>query len=145
MKRFLPILCCVLSTGAVHGQTVEQKQQTVALLRSLQGEDGGFRPNFGRDARPMATKSSLRASVAALRNEDGTYGKDDGITRSTGSAVAAVLRLHGNVAHRENVVRALKAGQRSDGGFGQEGKRGSDLDSSYRVVRAFVMLKEKPD
>ena len=67
MKRFLPILCCVLCTGAAGGQTDEQKQQTVALLRSLQGQDGGFRPTFASDAKSLAAKSSLRASVAALR------------------------------------------------------------------------------
>jgi hypothetical protein len=83
--------------------------------------------------------------IARMRNEDGTYGRGDGVARATGGAVAAVLRLGGEVPHRDNVIRALKAGQRSDGGFGQEGKTASDLESSYRITRCFVMLKEKPN
>ena len=85
------------------------------------------------------------AQIARLRNEDGTYGKADGMARETGGAVAAVLRLGGKVEQRHNVVRALRSGQRPDGGFGQQGKRSSDLETSYRVTRCFVMLKEKPD
>jgi prenyltransferase beta subunit len=82
--------------------------------------------------------------VEAMRNPDGTYGKDRGIARATGGAVVVVLRLGGNVTQRENVVLALKKGQRADGGFGNEDVPGSDLESTYRILRAFVMLKEKP-
>jgi prenyltransferase beta subunit len=39
----------------------------------------------------------------------------------------------------------LKKGQRADGGFGKEQSKTSDLETSYRVMRAFVMLKDKPD
>jgi prenyltransferase beta subunit len=83
--------------------------------------------------------------IAKTRNPDGTYGKGTGMARSTGSAVAAVLRLGGKVEQRDNVVKALKAGQRDDGGFGKEEQPASDLETTYRVMRAFVMLKEKPD
>ncbi len=83
--------------------------------------------------------------ISQMRNEDGTYGKEDGMARATGSAVVALLRLGGKVEQRENVLKALSAGQRADGGFGKEGAPESDLESCYRVVRAFVMLKEKPD
>ena len=38
----------------------------------------------------------------------------------------------------------LIAGQRDDGGFGKADAKGSDLDTSYRVMRSFHMLKEKP-
>ena len=83
--------------------------------------------------------------VAKLRNPDGTYGKGPGTARATGSAGVVVLRLGGKVEQRENVVKALKAGQRADGGFGKEEGEGSDLETTYRVMRAFFMLKEKPD
>jgi hypothetical protein len=42
-------------------------------------------------------------------------------------------------------VQALKKGQRPDGGFGKEKAETSDLESTYRVLRAFVMLKEEPN
>jgi prenyltransferase beta subunit len=49
------------------------------------------------------------------------------------------------VRQRDKVVEALKKGQRPDGGFGKENARTSDLETVYRVMRAFVMLKEKPN
>src|SRR5262249_34299237 len=82
--------------------------------------------------------------VAKMRNPDGTYGKGDGLARDTGSAVVVVLRLGGKVEEPENVLKTLKAGQRADGGFGKADASGSDLETTYRVMRAFHMLKEKP-
>jgi hypothetical protein len=83
--------------------------------------------------------------IAAMRDKDGAYGQGKNQARMTGSAVVSVLRLGGKIEQRENVVRVLLAGQRRDGGFGKEMAAESDLESSYRVVRAFVMLKERPD
>jgi prenyltransferase beta subunit len=85
------------------------------------------------------------AEIVKLRNPDGTYGKGPGTARATGSAIAAILRLGGSIEQQENVIKALKAGQRADGGFGKEEEAGSDLETTYRVMRAFMMLKEKPD
>lgn len=82
--------------------------------------------------------------IEGMQNADGVFGKGDGTARATGGAVVALLRLGGAAGRKETVVKALKAGQRADGGFGQEGSPGSDLESTYRTVRAFVMLKEKP-
>jgi hypothetical protein len=79
-----------------------------------------------------------------MRNEDGTFGKGDGKARDTGGAAVAMLRLGGKV-DRDVVLKALKAGQREDGGFGKDGAKGSDLETSYRVMRGFHMLKDVPD
>jgi prenyltransferase beta subunit len=83
--------------------------------------------------------------VADLRNPEGTYGKDNDLARDTGSAVVVVLRLGGEVQNRDAVLQALKRGQRSDGGFGKAGVKASDLETTYRVMRAFMMLKARPD
>ena len=83
--------------------------------------------------------------IARMRNQDGTYGDALGKTRATGGAVVAVLRLRGSVENVERVVQTLKAGQRMDGGFGREEAKSSDLETTYRVMRAFHMLKQKPD
>lgn len=80
--------------------------------------------------------------VLADRRADGTFGPD--AVRDTASGVVTVLRLGGTVAGREHVLAVLRGGQRPDGGFGREGRTGSDLESCYRVLRAFAMLKEKP-
>jgi prenyltransferase beta subunit len=94
--------------------------------------------------RPRAANNWL-VQLANLRHADGTFGVDDGVARATGGAVVAWLRLGGEVEHRENVLRALETGQRADGGFGKEKVKTSDLETSYRVMRAFAMLHEKPD
>jgi len=93
--------------------------------------------------RPPRADAWLK-QIAKLRHADGTYGTGDGVARDTGGAVAAVLRLGGKVEHSDNVLRALNAGQRKDGGFGKAGGEGSDLETTYRVLRAFHMLKTKP-
>jgi ubiquinone/menaquinone biosynthesis C-methylase UbiE/prenyltransferase beta subunit len=83
--------------------------------------------------------------IARMRHPDGTYGTGDGVARDTGSAVVAVLRLGGKVEHLKHVITALQAGQREDGGFGKAGQKGSDLETAYRVMRAFFMLHASPN
>jgi hypothetical protein len=83
--------------------------------------------------------------VNKMRNADGTFGKDDGLARDTGGAVVVLLRLGTKLENTEAVLKTLKAGQRKDGGFGKADTDKSDLESSYRVMRAFHMLKAKPD
>jgi prenyltransferase beta subunit len=83
--------------------------------------------------------------IAEMRNPDGTYGHGDGLARETASAIVTVIRLGGTVEHRARVMEALRDGQRQDGGFGQENSAGSDLESSYRIMRAFFMLRQRPD
>jgi prenyltransferase beta subunit len=83
------------------------------------------------------------AQVKAMQNPDGTFGKGDGTARMTGGAAAAVLRL-GGMVDRDAVLGALNRGQRPDGGFGKEGTPGSDLETTYRVVRTYHMLQAKP-
>lgn len=85
------------------------------------------------------------AQVNKLHNADGIYGKGDGMARETGSAAVIVLRLGGEIDNRANVVRMLKSSQRPDGAFGKEGAKTSDLESTYRIMRGFMMMKEKPE
>jgi prenyltransferase beta subunit len=83
-------------------------------------------------------------AVKKMANPDGTFGKSDGLARDTGSAVVALLRLGAKV-DREAVLKTLNMGQRPDGGFGQVNSKASDLESCYRVLRCYHMLKSKPD
>jgi hypothetical protein len=95
---------------------------------------------------PSPRAAAWLAQIRKMQNADGTYGKDLGQARDTGSAVVAVLRLGGDVPERDRVLKVLKAGQRLNGGFGKaDSELASDLDTTYRVMRAFVMLKERPD
>lgn len=92
---------------------------------------------------PPETKAWLDRVMAA-RNPDGTFGTGDGIARATGGMSVVILRLGGDLDQRAVVLRALRDGQRADGGFGKEGVKPSDLESTYRIMRAFMMLKELP-
>ena len=49
-----------------------------------------------------------------------------------------------NLDRRDAVIAAIKAGQRPDGAWSKDDGP-TDLSSSYRVMRALYMLKEKPD
>lgn len=81
----------------------------------------------------------------ALLNADGSAGKGEGLARDTGSVAVALLRLGVKLEKPNDVLQVLKKGQREDGGFGRAEFKHSDLESSYRVLRAFHMLKAKPD
>jgi hypothetical protein len=83
------------------------------------------------------------AQVLKMRNPNGIWGEGAGAARATGEAVALVLRLGGKLDKKEEAVKAMKAGQQEDGGFGVGGK-GSNLGLCYRIVRSLHMLKEKP-
>lgn len=85
--------------------------------------------------------------VRKTANPNGTYGKGDGQARETGGVIAMFLRAGQKLSddHRKAVIAALQAGQRPDGGFGKAGEKGSDGETTYRVMRAFHLLKEKPN
>lgn len=92
------------------------------------------------------TIAAWMRQMAALRNGDGSYGKPNGDTRMTGSVVALILRVNGKLSDDEKKasIKVLVNGQQTDGGFARADAKGSDLETSYRVMRAFHMLKEKP-
>jgi len=82
--------------------------------------------------------------VEKLRNSEGTFGKGTDEARDTGGAAVALLRMGVKLDKREEIVKTLKAAQRADGAWGR-GEGGSDLEASYRIMRCFYMLEEKPD
>ncbi len=116
---------------ATHAKTFEEIRIAAAGLEAV-----GQRP-------PEADRWVRQ--ILNSRCSDGLFGSGDGAARDTGGAVVALLRLGAKPEHEENVLRCLKKGQRPDGGFGKAGALTSDLESTYRVLRAFVMLHEKPE
>jgi prenyltransferase beta subunit len=79
--------------------------------------------------------------------DDGTAGKDEAIPRETASVIALQLRLgvpEKSLKNSNKLDDVLQAGQWMDGGYGRAGAKGSDLESTYRVMRAFMLLKERP-
>jgi pimeloyl-ACP methyl ester carboxylesterase len=84
------------------------------------------------------------AQVEKDRNPDGTWGQGPGRFRDTGGAAVALLRMGVTLDKRDAVIEALRAGQRPDGAWSR-GEGNSDLEATYRIMRAFFMLKETPD
>jgi prenyltransferase beta subunit len=81
--------------------------------------------------------------VFDMQNGDGTFGSGDGQARDTGGAVVAMMRMGLKIPRPDPILAALRAGQRPDGGFGKA-DAASDLESSYRILRCFAMLKAQP-
>ena len=94
---------------------------------------------------PETVAAWLR-QMAELRNDDGSYGKSKGEARMTGSVVALILRANGKLtdAEKKSSLQVLHNGQQTDGGFAKPDAKASDLETTYRVMRAYMMLKEKP-
>jgi prenyltransferase beta subunit len=84
------------------------------------------------------------SDLQAKSNHDGSYGKGAEVARATGGTVVTILRLGGKVEHPENVIGILNKGQNADGAFGKDDAGTSDLETSYRVLRCYHMLKAKP-
>lgn len=82
--------------------------------------------------------------VNADRKPDGTWGEGGSRARQTGSCAAALLRMGATLDKKAAVAAALKEGQRPDGGWSRDGTA-SDLETTYRVMRALFMMKESPD
>ena len=84
--------------------------------------------------------------VNKLKNKDGGYGHHADQARQTGGAIALLLRLGTKIdaARAKDIIAILDKGQRADGGFGRPAIKDSDLETTYRVMRAYHMLKAKP-
>jgi hypothetical protein len=92
------------------------------------------------DIQPWIAQAREVAEQALQRNPA------QGGARDLGSAVALILRLGGNLTEEQSqrYAQFLRDGQRPDGGWGKPGSEHSDLESTYRVLRAFVHLRSKP-
>ena len=78
-------------------------------------------------------------------SEDASFGTGPGQARETASRVVTLLRL-GRVPDADNsILKILSAGQRQNGGWGKaDNEIASDLETTYRVMRCYHMLKGKP-
>jgi prenyltransferase beta subunit len=119
-----------------HAKSFEEIRLAAAGIEALRT------PGRTREIMMPPQVSDWPRRIYDMRNEDGTFGKDDGKARDTASAVVTLLRLR--VTLTESPIKTLDVGQRKDGGFGKAGAARSDLETTYRVVRCYHMLKAKP-
>jgi hypothetical protein len=71
----------------------------------------------------------------------------NGGARMIGSLTAFAYRLNlrsDTDSPPERVAALLNLGQLADGGWSKEGAKASDIETTYRVMRAFMLMKQKP-
>ncbi len=72
---------------------------------------------------------------------------NDGGARVIGSVTAFSLRLglqKGTDSKPTAIAQLLDRGQLPDGGWNREGEKDSDIETTYRVMRAYMLLNVKP-
>ncbi|MCE9567886.1 MAG: terpene cyclase/mutase family protein [Planctomycetes bacterium] len=72
---------------------------------------------------------------------------NNGGARAIGSITAFTLRLGlGKETDSKPmaIAQLMDRGQLADGGWSKEGEKASDIETTYRVMRAYMLLKEKP-
>jgi hypothetical protein len=85
-----------------------------------------------KEWRDIASKLELPAAAADAR------------PRMLASQVVTLLRLGDKTTSKDAVVKELQAGQRSNGGYGKDESLRSDLETTYRIMRALWMLEARP-
>jgi hypothetical protein len=84
-----------------------------------------------------------------IADKDGTASVEDftpkDYARDIGSHAAFSLRLGREIKQANAITKTLLEGQRADGAWGKHLAKTSDIETTYRVMRAFVLLKEKPN
>ena len=113
-----------------HAKELEQVRMAVAGLEAVGGKSDDL-PRW-------------LDQVRTLGNPDGTFPEAPGQAFAAGTVAATILRSGGELPNREAAIAAIKAGQHPDGGWSKDAGP-SDLSSSYRVMRALYLLKERPD
>jgi prenyltransferase beta subunit len=69
---------------------------------------------------------------------------DGGRARMLASKIVTLLRLGERTEAKAEIVKELQRGQNANGGYGKDKSANSDLETTYRVMRALWMLSAKP-
>lgn len=75
---------------------------------------------------------------------DGTVEGGDDSARLAGATAAMRIRLGKPIENTKPILEVIENGRRDDGAWGRLNADGSDLESTYRVIRGFHMMKTKP-
>lgn len=151
-----------------NAKTFEEVRIAAAAVEAWGAKDCPFKlDDWFADARkhlaPLLSLDELvKFDAASL-----TRAARDGLAREVGSVAAFHLRLGspvfgspaliperkspappsgGPMGSKDATVAhtILEMGQRDDGGWGKKGEQASDIETTYRVMRALMLLKEKP-
>jgi prenyltransferase beta subunit len=118
-----------------HAKTFEEVRIGAAAVEAWGVKDCPFKLDSWHD---VANKY-----MKAFPTELSIKKMQDGEARDWGSVIAFDLRL-GLAKTTDFQASLLIIGQREDGGWSRTGEKASDLESTYRVMRALMLLKAKP-
>lgn len=120
-----------------HAKTFEEVRIGAAAVEAWGVKKCPFKlDDWFKIASKYIASLNLKGNVEAFR---------DGGAREAGSYVALVLRLHLLPADNLGLPGlSLRDGQRDDGGWGKKGEKASDIETTYRVMRAMMLMKMKP-
>jgi hypothetical protein len=94
---------------------------------------------------PFDLKPWIKVGSQAMLDEYKTPGPPGDRTRLFGSAIALTVRLGSKFHDLDGVfIKDVNKSQREDGGWGRDGQKTGDIETTYRVMRAVMLLKEKP-
>lgn len=118
-----------------HAKTFEEVRIAAAAVEAWGVKDCPFKLTPWQDA--------ANKYVMSFPKEMTIVDLQDGESREWGSVMAFNLRLD-LVKPMVYESTLLLVGQRNDGGWSKKGEKASDLESTYRVMRALMLLKAKP-
>jgi prenyltransferase beta subunit len=94
---------------------------------------------------PFELEPWIKAGTQAMFDEFKKPGPPGDRTRTMGSAIALVLRLGHSFRDLDGVfAKQADNDQREGGGWGRDGQKTGDIETTYRVMRTLMMLGEKP-
>jgi prenyltransferase beta subunit len=94
---------------------------------------------------PFKLDEWIKVGTQAMFDEYKTPGPPGDRTRTMCSAIALVLRLGHNFRDLDGVtIKDANKSLRDDGGWGRDRQKTGDIETTYRVMRALMLLKEKP-
>jgi prenyltransferase beta subunit len=139
---FMAVVELKMDVEKYMGPVFKYLDENAKSFEELRIAAAGFEPTTRKPPRA----GEWIQQVKKMANADGTFGKGDGQARDTGGAVVLLLRLGYKLSEteRDKVISTFDAGQRADGGFGKADVKGSDLETTYRVLRCFHMLQLRP-
>lgn len=122
-----------------NAKTFEELRLTAAAIEAFGLKESAYTPDDW-----WGPFNAQMKDFAHLLDSDDTTPPEDA-ARDVGSLAAAFWRVGVEPSRKtKKIVQVLRDGQRKDGGWGKKDAKVSDAETTYRVMRALMLLKEKP-
>jgi prenyltransferase beta subunit len=128
-----------LPAGPYRGPALKYLAEHARTFEELRMAAAGLEAVRGRSPAAKDWLAEMRRLDKALPDTDATAE-----AREAAGIAMTILRLGGKLDDRDRDLKLLQTGQRPDGAYGKPKAAASDLETTYRVVRALHMLKAKP-